>query len=282
MSRLAHHTPNYKDSIGGFGAAYHLEMIKDSERVRLCKEAIRYTLSKDSTFCELGCGSGIFTIYAASLCKRVIAVEKDSKMISIAKHNAEKAGVAHKIKFINEDVLNLKNIDADVFFCEMLSIWLVNEPQVLIMNHIINNFYTKNSAFIPHRIINLFELGNYLYEIDSITIKSTIAQFTGIPSPSIMSESKVFNTINLKEYNDVIIDQSVKINPLVKGIINCIRLSSIVELTEGINFYSTDTLMPKTIVPLKSEYHVANLGELTFSAKYRHRTNLEESIFSIK
>ncbi|MEF8848761.1 MAG: METTL5 family protein [Candidatus Thermoplasmatota archaeon] len=60
---------------------------------------------------DLGCGTGIFSIAAATMnAKKVIGVDIDKKSIEIAKKQAEKNNLA--IKFINKDISKI-NIKAD-------------------------------------------------------------------------------------------------------------------------------------------------------------------------
>lgn len=283
MSRLKHHTPIYNDAIGAFGLPYHLEMISDNERVKLCEEAIKKTTSSDLVFCELGCGTGIFSIFAAKLCSEVFAVEIDNKILSIAKKNAYASKTSENIRFINADAIEVKlEKKCDVIFCEMMSIWLINEPQVPIINRARKELLAENGITIPKKIINLVELGNIDYTFGDIEIKASLPQFSGIRPPRIMTESRVASNLDFSK--DIPIDMNVEVvfEALVPGIINCARLSSIVELAEGVNFYSTDTLMPVTIVPLKHELMVTPGDKIRFFAKYQHRSNVDDSEFYVE
>jgi len=283
MSRLKHHTPKYQDAVGAFGLPYHLEMISDAERVKTCKNGIKNTINTNSVFLELGCGTGIFSIFAAMICKKVYAVDVDEKVLSIAKENAAIAGVLDKIEFIHSDVKDLKlNKKADIIFCEMMSIWLINEPQVPVINHARKELLNKNGVIIPRKIINLVELGNIDYNFEGIEIKASLTQFSGIRPPRIMTESRVFNSIDFSTEISKVVDSSCELKPLVPGIINCARISSIVELAEGVNFFSTDTLMPVTVVPLREQLHVTPDCEVIFTARYTHRSNIDDSVFTVK
>lgn len=58
---------------------------------------------------DLGCGPGRLAIAAALLgAKRVIAVDIDSKVLKVAKRNAQQLGVYDQIEFVAQDVETLK------------------------------------------------------------------------------------------------------------------------------------------------------------------------------
>lgn len=63
------------------------------------------------------CGAGGNTIQFAQTCKKVIAIDIDSKKIEMARHNSEVYGVSDKIEFIVGDYVSLSSkLKADVVF----------------------------------------------------------------------------------------------------------------------------------------------------------------------
>jgi type I protein arginine methyltransferase len=277
MSRTKHHNPDYNNQEkGNFDLAYHLEMVSDYERVGQFKKGIDKVINQDSIFCELGCGTGIFSIYAAQKAKKVYAVELDENIYQIAKKNINNSGLSDKITLIHGDASEVILPEkADIIFCEMLSIWMIEEPQVLIMNHAIKNLLKPNGITIPEKIINIAELCNTNYDFSDVQIKAPIAQFTGIKHPRIMTESKVVNTVGFNKENNREVNITTQFTALTSGIINSVRLSSIVKIADGINFYSTDTLMPLTIVPLENEVYVNEGEKVKLIVRYAYRNSLD-------
>ena len=284
MTRIQHHSPHYEQKgNGNFDLAYHLEMVSDQERVSLFKKGIDKVIDKNTIFCDLGCGTGIFTIYAARKAKKVYAVECDENILSIAIKNIKKFGLSEKISFIHGDALTVALPEkVDVVFCEMLSIWLIEEPQVLMMNHARKSLLKPGGITIPEKVINLSELCNVDYVFDNIEIKSCIPQFTGIKHPRIMTESKVFKVISFNEINSREVSGSIEFKLLTSGLVNSARLSSIIKIVDGVNFYNTDSLMPLTIVPLKNELYVKEGQKINFSSTYKHRDSLANASFKIR
>lgn len=281
-SRLDHHTPKYEDQVGNFGLSYHLEMLKDSERVGRIQKALDEVLRPDGVHCELGIGTGVFAIYAASKCRKVYAVERDPAIYAFAKKNIDNSEYADRIELHLADALDfVPGEKAHTLLVEMMSIWCINEPQVPVMNHAREHILRSEGISIPSKILNLVELGHYDFEIMGVPCPSSIPQFTGITAPRIMTQSALFNTFDFSETSPTSIEHQIEMKALLDGSINCARLSSLVQLSPSITFYSTDSLMPLTIVPL--EPRQVRAGEnIDFYSKFQVRTDLEHSQFELR
>lgn len=281
ITRTLHHSPHYNHSDkGNFDPAYHLEMISDPERVGLFKKGIDKAVNEKTVFCDLGCGTGLFTVYAAHKAKKVYAVDYDESILEVARENIEKSGLSDKITLIHSNALSVKLPEkVDVVFCEMLSIWMIEEPEILVMNHAQKNLLKPRGITIPEKVINLAELCNADYVFGGIEMKASIAQFTGIKRPRIMSESRVLNMFSFDKQNPETIKNEVDFTALTSGLVNSVRLASIAKIAEGINFYSTDTLLPLTIVPLNKELYVKEGQRVRFSASYKHRESINNAHF---
>jgi len=284
MARVINRKLKYENQeIGNCSLSYHLEKVSDFERVSLFKKGIDKTVNESTVFCDLGCGTGIFSIYAARKAKKVYAVEIDDNIYKVAKENIEKSGLSEKISLLKKDASTIELPGkVDVVFCEMLSIWMIEGPQIVVMNHAVKELLKPNGTIIPGKVINLAELCNFDYVFDNIQMKAPIAQFAGIKRPRIMTESNVFYVISFQEVNPREINHTVEFNALTSGVINSVRLSSIVKITDGINFYSTDSLMPLTIVPLKNELYVTEGQKINLTANYTHTERLDKVCFEIK
>lgn len=281
-SRNHHHSPKYADILGHFGRAYHLELIKDTERVgRICA-ALDETLTPDGIHCELGAGTGIFSIYAARKCRKVYAVEQDPEIYQLAQANIARSGLQHKIELVLADAMQFSPPQkADTLLLEMMSIWCITEPQIPVMNYAREHILRSNGIPIPSRIINLFELGHYDFEHLGVSCPASIPLFTGITVPRIMTASQVFHSFDLTVPSPEQISHQVVVPSLMNGFINCARLSSLVQLSENVTFYSTDSLMPQTLVPL-NELKVKAGDHVRFSAAFHTRSSIEQGDFTIE
>ena len=281
--RTAHHNPSELEFQGRLRQSYHLEMVRDRQRVNAIRSAIDVVADRSANFLELGCGSGLFTKYAAGKFAAAIGVEGDPRMYDIAsRHCGVSNGTSDGV--LHGDALKMEfPIKFDVLLCEMLSTWLVTEPQVPVLRFARERFLNVSpKSIIPRRVINLFELGSFEFGNDLVTLTVAIPQFTGVTPPTIITESKVANEIDFERGElPEEMTGSITIRALADCVVNAARLSSIIDLAPGVSFYSTDTLMPPIIAPVTPACRVLRGEELLFSYRYRHMTPIEEIRLSV-
>jgi len=81
---------------------YHATMLGDAVRNKLLASAIRQAVKKDTSFLDIGAGTGVWAIYAATLgAKRVVAVEMEECLIPIIFKHAQENGVAGRVEIIH-------------------------------------------------------------------------------------------------------------------------------------------------------------------------------------
>ena len=79
---------------------YHLDLLKDTERVSAFFEAINQYSSKTDLAYDLGCGSGLLSYFLSDKFRKIISVEMDSKAYACALKNLEKF---NNIKFSDNE-----------------------------------------------------------------------------------------------------------------------------------------------------------------------------------
>ena len=84
------------------------------------------------------------------------------------------------------------------------------------------------------------------------------------------------NQINSEEVN-----QSIEMSTITSGIVNSVRLSSLVKICDGINFYTTDTLMPQMTCPLKNSRYVSEGEIIVVNCSFKFRSELNEVQFGV-
>jgi predicted RNA methylase len=291
MSRIDHHRPQFPDTSGFFKKSYHLEMVTDPTRTESVFRALRRALRPDDVFCELGCGTAIFSIFAAERCKKVYAVEMDPKMVEIAAENIRKSRFADRIELIDGDALEVplpasRNGDGsehvDTVFCEMMSIWCVEEPQVPIANRARRDLLKHGGQMLPLRIVNLVELGYHPFRVGDIAIKAAIPLFTGVARPAVMTERRVCKVLDFSDVVSPDLGADIELDAIASGQVNCAILSSVVQLGPEVVFSGSDSLMPPTVVPLSEEVPVKAGGRLRFRASVRARSDMGEATFLVE
>ncbi len=274
----------YDTNTGGFPLGQHLEMILDQCRVNAVKRAIDVHASSQKKLIEIGCGSGIFLRYAIPKYQSVTGIEKDEKIFEFAKKNLS--------NFSKYD-WNLTKIDFkeyvseakfDVILCELLSTWCIIEDQVSAMNHAVAAFDMKAASVIPSRVVNLIELAEARFSVDGVEVRTPFLQLTGVAQPVLMSTSVVANELDFSSAKKLpeVIEGSANLVPLADGIVNSVRLSSFVELAPGVNWHSSDTLMPQMVYPLESDVSVARGKAILVDFSIKFGSGLEGARFWVR
>lgn len=286
MGRLSHHSPKYGAVEGLFSAAYHLEMIHDRRRVLPFFRAIERAAACGRIFLELGCGSGIFSKHAATKFQKVIAVEKDPFIFRVAKENLKDEIQNGRLCLLNCDAADIPDSllsDVDVIFCEMMSTWLLVEPQVQVVRTARERLKGRRVLFIPSIVYNTIELVTADFRPFGIQLQAPFVEFTGILPAESISLPKI--SWKLDFANDEMPNVragTIKIRALLSGAANAVRLQSPIQVAEGIPFSGSDSLMPPTIVPVSTPIIVEAGDEVKIKWKIAHRSPLEGAKFDIE
>ena len=81
---------------------YHQNMLADGVRNKLLYKAIKRSVTPETSFLDIGAGTGVWAILAAKLgAKRVVAVEVEEGLIPIIYKLAQENGVASRIEIVH-------------------------------------------------------------------------------------------------------------------------------------------------------------------------------------
>lgn len=283
MSRLKHHSP--KAGENSFSPAYHLEMVTDRRRVLPLLEAIDRAADGCNVFLELGCGSGIFSKYAAMKFKRVITVEKDPIMHAIAKANLANEIERGIVTLLNCDAIEIASSiigEAEVVFCEMMSTWLLVEPQIPVLRHIRDCLGKKKIRVIPSNIQSTIELVHANFEPFGVSIRAHYTEFTGIvPAEAISLPVCAWKIDFAHDELTSVREGNTAVGALLSGVANAVRLRSYVQVFDGVPFSGSDTLMPPTVIPLTETLSIEAGECVQVSWKVTHSSPLERVLFSV-
>lgn len=88
---------------------YHQTMLADGVRNRALYKAIKAKVTSETSFLDVGAGTGVWAILAAKLgAKRVVAIEIEECLIPIIYKHAKENGVAGRIEIIHGDAKDVK------------------------------------------------------------------------------------------------------------------------------------------------------------------------------
>lgn len=277
-SRIDYNNPHGQ---GALGLPYHYEMVSDRKRVVPFKKALQKA-AKGRIVIESGCGTGIMSIYAAKAgAKAVYAVEIDPVIAEFAKRNFKGNKVDSRVKLLQKSTLDVQLPDLDgkkagVIIAENLSTWQVTEPQIRVMNHI-NRYLAEPGAIrMPGKIFNYFELASSQYEFEGINIRTHYFEFTGIKKPAILSKRVLFQELDMSKIHPLEMKGDFTVKVEKTGTLNCLRLTSPLEIVKGVKFTASDSLMPPVIVPLAADLKVKKGDSLRIRVRFTTNTSWED------
>ena len=256
--------------------SYHLNLLKDTERLAVFKEAIddfgkqldsdldsdldlNLDLEDNSKIAfDLGCGSGVLSYFAKDYFDKIIAIDLNSKIIKYTKENLAEFD---NIEVYCSDVIGFDfDNKADLIICEMLDTGLIDEEEVPVLNYA-KNFLKEDGKIIPQGIINSAEL---------IYMKSPFIQYEdkgANPKYKILSDSVVFSEFDFLDDIDENFSKNIKFklserlfNEVDKVdkvdrvenrvIVNGIKLTTFTRLNDNIISGPSPMLNPCLLIPI--------------------------------
>jgi predicted RNA methylase len=275
-SRIVYNNP---DGNGALGLSYHYEMLADRRRLAPLRRAIRLA-AKGRRVLESGAGSGVLSLLAAQAGARAVyAVEQDPAMTRSLRRNVEASGYRSIVRVIERDTrdLTLDDLDGErveMTIAEHLSTWQVTEPQISVLNYINRHLARESAVRIPRCAFNCVELVRSQYHFENLVeLRTHYFGFTGVRKPQALSAPALFRRVDFSAINELMIDQNVDIVATRGGVVNGLRLTSPLQVFDGITFRSSDSLMPPVIVPLQEDLEVRGGDVVNVRFRYRCETS---------
>lgn len=134
--------------------SYHYLMLSDGVRNKLLFQAIQQHVNENTSFLDIGAGTGVWAILAAKLgAKRVVAIEIEEPLIPLIFKHAQENGVANKIEIIhgNADHVKLKG-KFDVIVSELFGQDALGEGVTKSFVNLRNRFLAPNGILIPQKL----------------------------------------------------------------------------------------------------------------------------------
>jgi SAM-dependent methyltransferase len=136
---------------------YHQTMLADGVRNKLLYEAIKQNVTPETSFLDIGAGTGVWAILAAKLgAKRVVAVEIEECLIPVIYRHAQENGVANKVEIIHANSNDVKiRGKFDVIVSELFGNDAIGSETVKSFVYIRNRFLAPNGVLIPQKLAML-------------------------------------------------------------------------------------------------------------------------------
>lgn len=137
-----------------FSVLHAVSLLSHRQRIDKFQLAIYKTLQSvivDSIVIDLGTGSGILALVAASLgAEKVYAVDVNLDNLIYAKKAAEMNDLSNKIEFVHSHFSDFyPDEKADIVICEMLSSMMLVEQQVPACHHAVHNLLRDGGTILP-------------------------------------------------------------------------------------------------------------------------------------
>jgi len=133
---------------------YHQQMLADAMRNELLYAAIKTSVSAETSFLDIGAGTGVWAILAAKLgAKRVVAVEIEECLIPVIHRHAKENGVANKIEIIhgNSDDVKIRG-KFDVVVSELFGSDALGAATVNSFINVRERFLAPGGILIPQKL----------------------------------------------------------------------------------------------------------------------------------
>lgn len=134
---------------------YHRLMLGDAVRNKLLAKAISQVVNENTSFLDIGAGSGIWAILAAKLgAKRVVAVEIEECLIPIIYKHAQENGVANRIEIIHGRSNDVKiKGKFDVIVSELFGGDAMGAETIKSFIDLRTRFLADGGVLMPHRLV---------------------------------------------------------------------------------------------------------------------------------
>lgn len=261
----------------GFPPLYYQIMESDQERVGAFRRAFAQYDFRDKVVCEAGVGRLALTRFYLPFVKHAYLIEHNPDLRATIEEMVIQNNWQHKVTVLYADARTVALPEPiDVLIGEMMSIFCANEYQVQVFQHL-RTYLRPEGVLFPKRIINLAQLA----QVDFSTAPDHYPINFTRHLPTLLSTQVVVNSITLMTEitQEVTVDQSV--TALLSGEVNALCLRSFVEISPGINFTGTDSLMPPTV--LKLSHSVAVEAGVTYQLKghFKFGTSLDDAVFGL-
>lgn len=232
---------------------YQFNLLSDSVRLSAFKSAINNIVNPGDIVLDLGCGTGVLSMFAAQRGAFVFSVEVDPIVAEAAEYFIKNNGFSSKVKIIQGDCRNIElDIKADVIICEMLDTALIAELQVPVMNNAIKKWLKPNGKVIPLKAETSAELINTDYKFEGIDFRLIHYEAYGARISSyVLSRPLTYHSLSFKEENPVDFSAKFSLKAYRDGIANGLRLNTSVEVTENIKIGGSPWFNPPLILPFE-------------------------------
>lgn len=259
----------------GFPPLYYKIMEGDRARVGAFQRAFTRYDFRDKVVCEAGVGRLALTQHYLPYVKHAYLIEHNPNLQELIQGMIEKNGWQDKVTLLFADARTVKlPTSVDAVIGEMMSIFCANEYHVQVFQNL-RTFLRPNGKLFPERIINLAQLAEVDFTDAPVHYPINFARHL----PTILSTQFVVNTLDLRTGTAPEVAVQLPVTALLSGKVNALYLRSLVEISSGVNFTGTDSLMPPTVLRLAESTSVTAGKSYQLHGHFTYGSTLDDAKF---
>ncbi len=215
---------------------------------------------------------------------QVIIVENRAEIVERFQRAVVSRKLGNKVKLVDADPAAVSlddRVDVAVYLPQ--STWMMEGPDAAILANIRNQVLKEGGDLVPRRVIQLLELADPPTELCGVSLRQPRYSRPGEPVAT-RSESKHFMTTEFGRVTpaDDEVDDTIIIRPLLGGTISGLRLSSLVELTDGVVQVSSEAGVKSILVPLREDVQAKAGQPISIHVRYKPGAGLSTARFSAR
>jgi predicted RNA methylase len=259
----------------GFPPLYYKIMEGDRARVGAFQQAFAQYDFRDKVVCEAGVGRLALTQHYLPYVKHAYLIEHNPDLREEIQGIIEEKGWQNKVTLLFADARTVAlPVSVDALIGEMMSIFCANEYQVQVFQNL-RKFLRPAGKIFPERIINLAQLAYVDFTDAPAHYPVNFARHL----PTILSTQFVVNTLDLRQETAEKVAVQLSVTALLSGEVNALYLRSLVEISPGVNFTGTDSLMPPTVLRLAQSTTVTAGKSYQLYGQFSYGTTLDNARF---
>lgn len=257
----------------------------DEKRTLSFRNTIKKIVKRGDIVVDLGTGSGILAMFAADAgAKKVYAIEADNNLHKTLETNFQTNDYQEIIHLIKDDVRKVNLPEKfDVVICEMVETGLIDEIQVLAMNHILK-FVKKSTKIIPFAVRNYVDLvysNNSFYGHKLNVVRHEHAVYDKNSKSKPFSKKILYCEINFCKLNSLQVDKKIPITINKSGVINGIRITNQTLFPDGSQFGDSMTYCVPLVLPIE-EMTVKKGSEFLLELSYKFGGGLKNLKYKLR
>jgi predicted RNA methylase len=265
--------------------------LKDTVRTTSFQTAINRTVQPGDVVLEVGAGTGILSLFAATAgARKVFAVEIDEYLCECLAETVRANGLTGIIEILPGDARDIDLPSAvDVVISELIDTGLVEEPQIPVLNSLLERgVVTTATRFIPDAYlteVQLMWMDERLYGHVIRAPRHEWPVFAGDPTWEQFQtlERSARATVWSGRFADGPHEPEVSRNLTLPvrpgGPVNALKLCGQVVLAEGLQVAATNAMNGDKLLPLGREY---DLSTLDLSVSYGMGKGLGSFLAQVK